>query len=336
MGLASDGADELTEVVEAFRAHSGVASKAALRLVAEVFGPTDWVTGPGDDTAAIVSDGGYLLAAGEAIWPPLIEADPFAAGTAAVVANVNDVAAMGGRALGLVNQVVAPEPLARLVMEGIRATADRYRVPVVGGHLTLREGPASVAASIFGRAEALLSARNVEAGQVLLAAFATDGSMRGDFHFFSSLDARSSRLHGDVEVLPRIAEAGVCVAAKDVSMAGFLGSLAMLLEASGSGATVDLSAIPLPRGISLPVWCSTFPSYGFVLCAPPEGAAACKSAFHDEGLACEVVGEVDASGHVRIRLGGREESLIDLREQGVTYLGGEPPAVFRPGPPVAG
>lgn len=316
--------DELTAVVDAFRASEGVNAKAELKLVAEIFGSTDWIQGPGDDTAAIADGDGYMLAAGEAIWPPLIEADPFAAGTAAVVANVNDVAAMGGRAFGLIDQVIAPEPLARRVMEGIRTTAGRYRVPVVGGHLTIREGPASVAASIFGRASALLSARNVEPGQVLLAAFATDGRMREDYHFFSSLEERAERLYRDVAILPEIAEAGLAVAAKDVSMAGFLGSVAMLLEAQRVGAIVDLSPLPRPDGIALPVWCSTFPSFGFIVCAPPGAAEACRSAFVREGLACEAVGETDATGELHVRLGGRAELLIDLNEQFVTHLGTSP------------
>src|SRR5437870_7621572 len=66
-------------------------------MIPGILGATDWVSGPGDDTAAIASDGGFLLAAGEGMFPPFVAADPYGAGVASVVANVNDVAAMGGR-----------------------------------------------------------------------------------------------------------------------------------------------------------------------------------------------------------------------------------------------
>ena len=97
----------LDEVVAAFRNSAALRGKASIGLVSEVFGATDWISGPGDDTAVVSAGAESILVAGEAIWPPFVEADPFGAGVAAVVANVNDVAAMGGRALALVDQVVA-------------------------------------------------------------------------------------------------------------------------------------------------------------------------------------------------------------------------------------
>jgi len=316
------GDDELDEVVRRFQEHPGLRAKSSLRLLAEVFGPTDWIHGPGDDAAVLPADGSYLLAAGEAIWPPLVEADPYAAGVAAVIANVNDIAAMGGRPMALVDTVVGEEPVARRVLEGMRAASDLYGVPVVGGHLTVREGAPAVSAFVVGRARVLLVSANVAAGQVLLLAAAVEGRMREDFPFFSSIQERGPRLAGDLAVLPAVAEAGSCVAAKDVSMAGLLGSLAMLLEPTGAGAAVDLDRLPRPRDVSLAEWTSAFPLYGFLLCAPPDRAAECARAFTERGLACEAVGTLDDTGDLRVRLGGREALLARPAEEGVTRLGG--------------
>ena len=72
--------------------------------------------------------------------------------------------------------------------------------------------------------------------------------MRTDFPFFRSFDERGDRMAGDVRVLPALAASGACVAAKDVSMAGLVGSLAMLLEWSRLGVTLDLDALPRPAG----------------------------------------------------------------------------------------
>lgn len=318
-------ASELDEVVRRFRDHPGRLAKASLKLVTDVLGPTDWVQGPGDDAATIARDGGYLLAAGEAIWPPFVEADPFGAGVAAVVANVNDVAAMGGRALALVDTIVGPEALARRALEGMGFASERYRVPVVGGHLTVRDGPPAVSAFVVGEATALLSSRNAASGQVLLLACSLEGTMRGDFPFFSSLAEREARLAGDVEVLPRLAESGACVAAKDVSMAGLLGSLAMLLEPTGAGVSVDLERLPRPPDVSLAEWTGIFPSHGFLLCASGGRARECAASFHSQGLACEEIGVLDGSGVLRVHLRGQESVLLDLAREGVTRLDGGGP-----------
>lgn len=311
----------LERIARGFREHRGLRAKASLGLVREVLGPTDWLAGPGDDAAAIRLDAGYLLVAGEAVWPPFVAADPFGAGAAAVVANVNDVAAMGGRPVALVDTLVGPQETARAVLEGMRFAAGLYGVPVVGGHLTVAEGAPSLSAFVAGRAHRLLPAHSVAPGQVLLAACCLEGRLRSDFPFFSSLRERGERLAADLEVLPRLAEAEAAATAKDVSMAGFLGSLAMLLEPTRSGALVDLERLPRPEGVSIDDWAGAFPTYGFLLTAPPERAEGCVEAFRERGLACEAVGEIDASGELRGRLAGEEAVLADLAREGPTGLG---------------
>jgi len=314
--------EALTEIVQRYRGHAGLLAKSPLRLVDEVLGPTDWITGPGDDAAALPGEGGgFLLAAGEAIWPPLVDADPYAAGIAAVVANVNDMAAMGGWVLGIVDTMVGPEPLVRRALEGMQAASKLYGVPILGGHLTVRDGPVSVSAFAIGRARVLLPAVNAAPGQALLLAVALEGHLRGGLQIFSSVSERADRLAGDVAVLPTVAESGLCLAAKDVSMAGLLGTLAMLLEPSGVGVTVELDRVPKPENVPLPDWLGAFPSFGFLLCAPPERAEACAAPFHDRGLACEIIGTIDATGELRVRLGNREATLARPAVEGVTGLG---------------
>jgi uncharacterized protein len=314
---------ELAAVVRAFRSHPGLLGKARIGMVTDVLGPTDWERGPGDDAAVLAPTGaGEALVAGEAIWPPFVERDPFGAGIAAVLANVNDVAAMGGRPEALVDTIVADEPTARRALEGLRSGAELYRVPVVGGHLTIRPGPPALSAFIFGTAPRLLRASAAAPGQALLFCGCLDGGMREDFPFFSSIRERGPALADDVRLLADLAEAGHCLAAKDVSMAGVLGSLAMLLEPTRCGVLVDLDVLPRPPGVPLATWAGAFPSLGFLLCAPASQVPACRDAFGGRGLVCEQIGVLDASGAVRVGLGGREELLIDLRREPVTGLTG--------------
>ena len=127
-----------------------------------------------------------------------------------------------------------------------------YDVPLVGGHLTVNDGPPSLSAFGVGSADAVLSATHVAVGQSLVVACCTSGTMRADFPFFRSFDERGDRLAGDVRVLADLARSGACVAAKDVSMAGLVGSLAMLLEWSRLGVTLDLDVLPRPPACPWP------------------------------------------------------------------------------------
>ena len=87
--------------------------------------------------------------------------------------------------------------------------------------------------------------------------------MRADFPFFPSFDERGEQLGGDVRLLAEGASRGWVAAAKDVSMAGLVGSLAMLLECNRLGVTVDLDALPVLAGVSLEQWPCCFPCFAF-------------------------------------------------------------------------
>jgi selenophosphate synthetase-related protein len=312
-----------TDLAALVRSHPGLRGKAAIGLVREVLGPTDWLTGPGDDAAVVADCGGRtILAGGEALWPPLVAADPFGAGVAAVLTNVNDLAAMGARPKAILNTVIADASAAREVLGGIAYAARLYDVRVAGGHLTVRDGQPAVSAFGVGEANAVLSTQHVAPGLDLLLACCLDGTMRADFPFFTSLEKRGERLAGDVLTLAATAEAGEAVAAKDVSMAGLVGSLAMLLESRGAGATVDLDALPRPAGVDLGQWLVCFPAFAFLLCVPPERVEACAARFHARGLACARIATLDDTGLVRLRAGAEVATVLDLTKEPVTGLRG--------------
>jgi len=256
-------ADDIGALIEAVRAHPGVRGKAEIGLVREVFGDSDWQTGPGDDGAVVMNEGTALVVGGEAILPAFVAADPYGAGVAAVTTNLNDLAAMGAWPLALVDTVTGPRAVVRPVLEGMRWAAGLYGVPVVGGHLTGTAGPPSLSAFGLGRADRPLSARAAAPGQSLVVAACLDGKMRADFPFFPSFDERGDRLAGDVRLLAEGASAGWVAAAKDVSMAGLVGSLAMLLECNQLGAALDLDALPVPAGVTLRDWLLCFPCFAF-------------------------------------------------------------------------
>ena len=134
--------------------------------------------------------------------------------------------------------------------------------------------------------------------------------MRADFPFFPSFDERGDRLAGDVRLLAGLAERGACTAAKDVSMAGLLGSLAMLLEPTGSGVTIDLADIPTPDGVDLDEWLVCFPCLVFLVSGPPGQEGAVAAAAAERGLTYATLGTIDGSG-VLTRARGRDHRRRD-------------------------
>jgi uncharacterized protein len=310
--------DRLESLAAALRSSPVMEAKRELALVRRLPGTHD-----GDDAAAIPFDSEHLLVCGEAVSPAFLDSDPYAAGAAAVVANVADVRAMGGRPLALVDMLVSPDRAhAASALDGLAWAAGLHGVDIVGGHLTLGHPPA-LSASCTGVARTPLRASNAQPGDALVGAFALEGRYRGDGHFFTSLGDRApERLREDGEALVEVAESGACRSARDVSMAGPAGSLLQLLESAGCGATLDLDRLPRPPGAALERWLATFPTFGFLLAVPPGRVADALAPFARRGLSAAECGRLDSSRVLRLAAAGREVPLWDLAAAPFTGLDG--------------
>jgi uncharacterized protein len=320
----------LDQLVRLLREHPGMLSKRPIAMVREVFGPTDWLGGPGDDGAVVdAGDAGdrRLVVCGEALYPPFATSDPYGAGVAAVLTNVNDVAAMGGRPLAVVDTLVGEADACRAALEGMRYASELYQVPVVGGHLTIAEQALSVSAFAVGRCPVPLRSAAAAPGQRLGLLACLEGEMRSDFPFFRSFAERGVELGGDVRLLAELAADGACVAAKDVSMAGLFGSLAMLLEPSGCGVTISLPAIPCPAGVDLDRWLISFPCFAFLVCTTAEREPDCRAAAKRRGLTYASLGVLDDTGRIAIGADGAVRTVVDLARQEITGL--RPPSPDR-------
>ncbi len=241
-----------------------------------------------------------------------VAADPWFAGWCGVMVNLSDIAAMGGRAIAVVDAVWSDgEDKAAPVLDGMRAAAARYGVSIVGGHTNLCTPQSQLAVAVLGRAGAeLLTSFDAKPGDVLIAAIDHRGAYREPFNNWqAALDAPSERLRSDLDLLPLIAERGLCHAAKDISQGGIVGTAIMLAESSGVGIEIDIDALPVPAGVSLERWLATFPSYGFLLSARPEDAPAICAIFNSRDIAAAEIGNVTDSSEVAI-LSARRRALI--------------------------
>jgi len=276
---------------------------------------------PGDDTAAIRCGDHYQLLAIEGMLPAFVNQAPWFAGWSAVMANVSDITAMGGRASAVVNAYWHhDEHAAGQVLAGIRDACQAYGLVLAGGHTSQAPGnPTAVAVAITGWARSLLSTLHVAPGQCLAMVVDLDGQWHGDAPYWKAFEGvPGERLRAKLDIIPRLAEAGLLLAAKDISNAGVLGTLLMLLEPTGCGAQLDLSRLPRPADAPLLRWLRAFPSYGFLLTLKPQDLPTIQAAFAFEGLECQAIGHIDASARLDVRLQDQHASFWDLRQQPFT------------------
>ena len=311
----------LPDLVQRLRTSSGWTSKSEISLVRDVFGPGDWRAGPGDDGAIVLIGSESAVVCGEALLPAFVEHDPYGAGIAAVLCNVNDVAAMGGIPDAIVDTLVGDRDTCRQALEGMRYASTLYDVPIVGGHLTINPNAKSLSAFALGHCPGpALSADAVRPGQQLGLLVFLEGEMRTDFPFFRSFKERGTELAGDVRLLAALARDGSVVAAKDVSMAGLLGSLAMLLEPTRVGVTVALDDIPLPVGVDFERWLICFPCFAFLVCSPTDRVDEVIASATKRGLTYAPLGLLNDSGRLNVRDGNQTAIVVDLQLEEVIGL----------------
>jgi AIR synthase-related protein len=256
----------------------------------------------GDDCAAIADGAGYSLLAIEGFMNEFVAGDPWFAGWCGVMVNISDIAAMGGRPLAVVDALWADgADGAEPVLSGMRAASERFGVPIVGGHTNLRTGRGQLAVAILGRARRLMTSFDARPGDRLIAAIDLRGRYREPFaNWEAATDAPAERLRGDLELLPIIAEGGLCRAAKDISQGGIAGTAAILAECSGTGIAIDVTAVPRPEGIPLERWLLTFPSFGYLLAVPPVDAPEVIGLFAARGIDAADIGAVTPDSAITI------------------------------------
>jgi len=304
----------LAALANALRGSRGLAAKADIAAITTQLGLTATAVAVGDDCAAIPDGDEFLLFAIEGFMNEFVAADPWFAGWCGVMVNISDVAAMGGRALAVVDAIwSAGETGAAEVLAGMRAAAQAFGVPIVGGHTNIRNQHGQLAVAILGRAANLLTSFAAKPGEKLIAAIDLRGRYREPFsNWEAATTAPPARLRGDLEILPRIAELGLSHAAKDISQAGIIGTAAMLAECSQIAINIDITAIPRPENVTLERWLLSFPSYGYLLAAEPENTAAILAMFHARGIAAAEIGSLSAGAEVCITDGTKREIIWDF------------------------
>ena len=317
----------LAELTDALRGSPGFAHKRDISDVMTVLGRAlpggvadmAQAVAVGDDCAAIPdpSGEGWLLFAIEGLVEEFVARMPWFAGYCGLMVNVSDICAMGGRPIAVVDALWSDgadssEP----VLDGLAAASARYGVPIVGGHSNHRAARGQLAVAVLGRARKLITSFDAQPDDDLILAVDLRGAFEEPYPYWNaSTRAPAERLRGDIEILPRLAEDGLCDAGKDVSMAGAVGSALMLLECSGVGAQIDLDTVPRPEGVPLLRWLLSFPSFGYLLSVRPQQRLRVLERFAARGIAAARIGRVTAAPEVWLTQRGERALLWNVKDQ---------------------
>ncbi len=320
---------QLNDIIHRVRNYGGVTRKQPIREVFEQLKRThqfgEMLPNYGDDAAAIPFNDEHLLVAADGIMTGLLMNEPYAAGKASVMVTVNDIYSMGGRPIGMVNVLASGDDTQRQqIVDGIEKGCNKLQVPMLGGHLhpdAPTDQPA-LSVTIIGRAKNLLRSHLAAEGDRLILAVDLDG--RAGCKSVTSWDANSGKtseaLRHRLEALPLIADSKLATTAKDVSNAGILGTVAIMMENSGKGAVIDLDAIPKPDALSLEQWVLCFQSFGFILSVKDTNVTRVIEIFSERSITAGVIGQVHEAPVVELSQDGVHATLFDFNQDTITGI----------------
>jgi putative N-acetyltransferase (TIGR04045 family) len=266
----------------------------------------------GDDGVPVA--GTDVIACSDAITPSMVDRDPAWAGWCGMLVTANDLAAMGASPVGVLDAVGGRDAAhVTQVLRGIRDGAEAFELPVLGGHTQLGV-PGALTVTGLGRAAEPVPGGGGRPGDALWVCADLEGAWRPGYHG-RQWDSTSHRTRAELRPMLDLVRRTRPRAAKDASMAGIIGTVAMLAEASGCGAEIDIARIPRPDSALMADWLTCFPGFATVLAqapgAPePRGGAA----------ACAGCGRLSAQAGVRLRWPD-DEVTTAIATEAITGLG---------------
>ena len=241
----------LSDIVEAIRAFPGITRKHTIHEIVRFLPTTSFANvaaSEGEDAAAIEFGDDYILFAADGIMESLLKTNPFYAGYFAVLVNVNDIAAMGGRALAMVDVMsMKNDKTCSQILKGMERAVRKFNVPIVGGHTHPDCEYHAIDISIIGsvpKTDIILSS-TAKPDDDIVFVMDTDGFYPPDLRYaWDTTTNKDDKLVQDqMDAMCTVASEHLAHAAKDMSNPGCIGTMGMLLESSGKGGYIDVDAL---------------------------------------------------------------------------------------------
>ena len=310
----------LAELIDNIKTYEGLTRKKGIQHVKRLEKTLNMgksLSGYGDDAAVLPWGEEYLLLASDGIWSRL-GSDPFWVGYCSVLVNVNDIYAMGGTPVAMVNVLSAQKEEIILIMQGIETACEKFCVPMVGGHVhpDTADAHTSVAVSILGRAQKVMTSFDAHPGEKVVLALDLEGRQYKDFLNWDSTSMKSSEeaLYR-LEALTVIGQRGLATSCKDISNPGTLGSVGMLLETSKVGARIDIEKIKVPAPVELTTFLKMYPGYGFVLTVKDANMNEVTKIFEDRHISVNTIGEITQERKMILYYRDETGTLFDFEKE---------------------
>jgi putative methanogenesis marker protein 2 len=322
---------DLQKIAEEIREFEGVTRKKPIADLINIFQTVRFeysnsIVDFGDD-AAVIDIGGddYILFAADGIWGRLVNASPWWAGYTSVLVNINDIAAMGGKPVAMVNVLSSDNKNAcKEILRGIRDGIAKFGVPMVGGHIHPDTPYTSLSVAIIGTVKkgCEIKSGTAQAGDIIIAAYDLDGKVgpNSAYSFDTTTAKEPEEVRGKYRVMQEIGEKKLVTAGKDISNPGLIGTLGMLLETSNKGARIDLIKISKPEKMDFTQWLKVHPATGFIVTALPENEPEVIGLFEKAGYTAANIGEVDDTSKLDICFSDKCVTVFDFKKDVVTGI----------------
>jgi len=316
----------LDNIVSSIRNFPGITRKNTIRDIVRVLPVRSFVNvaaSEGEDAAAIEYGNDYILFAADGIMESLVKTDPFYAGYFAVLVNVNDIAAMGGRPLAMVDIMsMSDGKVCSKLLRGMERAIKKFNVPIVGGHTHPDCNYNAIDISIIGTVPKsdIIRSNTAEAGDDILFAIDTDGFFPEGLRYAWDTTTRKddNLVQDQLALMCTIAKEHLVTAGKDMSNPGCVGTMGMLLESSGKGGYIDIDKIPRPKYADTTQWLLAYQGYGFALSCKPENSKRLIELFNSVNVNAAVVGKVNDSSELILHSGNEEKVLFDFSKDIIT------------------
>ena len=319
---------DFKSLVKEIQEFKGVSRKSSIDNVISLLNEAYNVSGDvvidiGDDASAIdIGDGQVILIAADGIWGDIMNVNPYWAGYCAVLVNVNDIAAMGGKPLAMVNIMsISNDEIYGELLDGIKDGCLKFGVPMVGGHLHPDGEVDSLGVAIVGIAkkDKLITSFGAEVGDKIIVAIDLDGKPHEMFalNWDTTYDKDEKLVQDQITAVQYLAEHDYIKSGKDISNPGILGTLEMLLETSDKGAVVNLEDIPKNENMQWVDWLRSYPGSGFVFTASADYCEYIKHYLSRYSIQAEVVGEITDSNSLLLNYKGQQEEVFNQEKNPV-------------------
>jgi putative methanogenesis marker protein 2 len=286
----------------------------------------------GEDAAVIEHGEEALLLAADGIWSRLMEADPYWAGYCAVLVNIHDIAAMGGKPLAMVDVFsISDTGIQKQVIAGMHDASLQFGVPIVGGHLHPDTPYSVIDVAILGTVgkNDVIFSHTAQSGDHVVVAVDLTGRVHPSciLNWDSVTMKTAEQVRSQIKVLEDLGRGHLVTSGKDISNPGVIGTLGMLLEVSAKGACIDLDEIPRPdlksNNMTFEQWVRIYPGMGFVLTVADSHLAEVIERFGRVGMTACSIGTVNDTRELSITYNDEHSSVFDFAHNGIMHLNSE-------------